>query len=208
MNIQPVVEGFGEISSLPVLVRRLRDIAEVHEIDVNRPIRRPRGRLVIEAFLREVVQLARRQEECGAILVVLDADDDCPAEMAPSLKAWASEEAGDIPCDIVMPKREFEAWFLAAIESLRGSRGIRDDAASHQDPEAPRDAKGKLEACMRQGASYYEKADQPALTAQFDMREAHHRCRSFRKLVKAFGDLTAAMGHPIEVWPPADWGEE
>ena len=42
---------------------------------------------------------------------------------------------------VVLAHREFEAWFLAAIESLRGTGGIRADAESHHDPESPREQK-------------------------------------------------------------------
>ena len=49
-----------------------------------------------------------------------------------------------MPCYVVMPNREYEAWFLATIESLRGTRGIRDDATPHPDPESPRGAAEEL----------------------------------------------------------------
>src|SRR5690348_5278607 len=108
MNIQPIVEGFGDVASVPVLIRRLRDLAELYEIDVNSPIRWPRGKLVIEDSLRGAVQLAKRQEECGAILILFDADDDCPAELAASLLTSARQETGDTACEIVLAKCEYE----------------------------------------------------------------------------------------------------
>jgi hypothetical protein len=91
------------------------------------------------------VQFAALRENCAGILVLFDADDDCPRELAPTLECWAREAAGGRPCAVVMAKREYEAWFLASIEGLRGRRGVLPDATSHPDPESPRDAKGKLE---------------------------------------------------------------
>ncbi len=58
-----------------------------------------------------------------------------------------------------------------------------------------------------QGRTYSPKTDQPALTAVFDMAMAFQRCRSFRRLVMAFGQLVMATGLALDVWPPADWQE-
>ena len=105
-----------------------------------------------------------------------------------------------------MAYREYEAWFLGSIESLRGKRGIRQDAESHPDPEQPKGAKGQLDARMQAGRSYSETADEPALSAEFDMRPTYQKCRSFRHLVKVFGELAAAGGSaPQAAWPPPAW---
>ena len=86
---------------------------------------------------------------------------------------------------MVMAKREYEAWFLASIEALRGRRGVLPEATPHPDPESPRDAKGKLERRMRPGASYSASVDQVAMTGHLDLESAYRGCRSFRKLVSA-----------------------
>lgn len=131
MKIQPIVEGHGEVEALPVLLRRLIDEAQVWTVGVGRPIRRPRTRLVQEEGVTQAVRLALEQPQCGAVLVLFDGNSDCPAELGPSVEAWATAAADDIPCRVVRAHREYEAWFLAAIESLRGSRGIRTDAQPH-----------------------------------------------------------------------------
>ena len=205
MNIQPIVEGHGEVSAVPVLLWRLRDLAQAFALDINAPIRRKRSELVQETGLRRSIQLARIQPNCGSIVVLFDSDKDCPREVAPQLQEWAQAEAGNIPCRIVLATKEYEAWFLASIESLRGLRGIRDDAISHPDPEAPRGAKSQLEERMRSGRSYSERADQPALSAGFAMRPAFKKCRSFRHLVKSFGELATTGGVVLETWPPPEW---
>ena len=208
MRIQPVVEGHGELQAVPVLLRRLRNAAQTYNIDVNAPIRRKRSELVQEAGLRRSIRLARLQQGCRAILVLFDSDDDCPAELGPRLQQWAHDAAAPIPCVVVMAQREYEAWFLAAIESLRGVRGVRDNAESHPDPETPRDAKGQLEARMRPSHSYSETADQAALSARLDISTVYGKCRSFRKFVQTFGILVTAMDQPITNWPPVVWPEE
>ena len=155
--------------------------------------------------MRTAVRLALLQDECRAILILFDGDDDCPMKLAPMVEAWARDEAGRVPCAVVIAHREYEAWFIAAIESLRGRRGILGDALSHPDPEAPRDAKGKLEERMEAGLSYSETLDQAALTALFDMASAYRACRSFRRMVRAFGLLVTGIGIELTAWPPAAW---
>ena len=78
MKIQPIVEGHGEVSALPVLLRRFRDEAEVWDVDIGRPIRRPRSRLVQEEELRQAVRLALLQPDCGAVLILFDGESDSP----------------------------------------------------------------------------------------------------------------------------------
>jgi hypothetical protein len=175
---------------------------------VNQPIRKRRPELADETELRRAVRLALKQEGCTAILILFDSDDDCPAELGPLVQAWAQDEAGKLPCAVVMAHREFEAWFLAAIESLRGTRGVRADALSHPEPESHRGAKGLLEQRLVKGRSYSETADQTALTARFDMARAYRRCRSFQHMVRAFGLLAAGVGVPLNPWPPEAWQEE
>jgi len=206
MKIQPIVEGHGEVGAVPELIRRLRNEAQAYNLDVNQPIRKSRTELTDETQLRRAVRLARKLEGCDAILILFDSDDDCPRGKGPEVQVWAREEARELPCVVVLANREFEAWFLAAIESLRGTRGIRADAQSHHDPESPRDAKGELERRLVKGRSYSETGDQPALAATFDFAAAHRRCRSFRRMVKAFSELVVALGETLPTpWPPADW---
>jgi hypothetical protein len=206
MIIQPIVEGHGEVRAVPLLLRRLREKAQTYPIEVNEPIRRHRSEFFDEAQVRKAVRLALKQD-CDAILLLFDGDgdEDCPMEQIPAILGWAQGEAAGKPCAAVMAYREYEAWFLACIESLRGKRGIRPDAESHPHPEQPKGAKGQLEQRMEAGMSYQETADQPALTALFDMEPAYRRCRSFRHLVKVFGELATATGLALEAWPPPEW---
>jgi len=56
--------------------------------------------------------------------------------------------------------------------------------------------------------AYSETGDQPAMSAVFDMGLAHRRNRSFRKLVKAIGELLTQLRQPLPAWPPAQWQPE
>jgi hypothetical protein len=205
MMIQPIVEGQGEEAAVPVLLRRLRDEAQAWTLDFAKPHRRRRSQLVKKESLQTAVRVAALREDCAGILVIFDADDDCPKELAPAIEDWAREAAPGKACAVVMANREYEAWFLASIEALRGTSGILDGATSHTHPEAPRDAKGQLKDRMAEGATYSPTVDQEPLTAHLNLESAYRRCRSFRKLVLAFGTLAAAAGAAPAVWPPAAW---
>lgn len=203
MTIQPIVEGHGEVRALPVLLRRILHEMEVWDVRVGGPIRYSRGQLVQETFLKSGVERARRLADGGAVLVLMDSDGECPAQLGPRLYEWAAAAA--VPCEVVLAHREYEAWFLAAIESLRGHGGIREDAAPYPDPENPRGSKAKIVERMLDGRSYLAKADQAALSAKFSLSDAYRRSRSFRKFTTAVGSLVRAMGRDLAEWPPPAW---
>ena len=207
MIIQPIVEGHGDVAAFPVLLRRLVEEAQAWTVSIGRPIRRSRYQLVQKAEVERAVRLALLQPNCGAVLILFDGDRDCPAELGPTVQAWATAVANDIPCGVVIAHREYEAWFLSAIESLRGYRGVMKDAEPHPNPENPRGAKEQLEARMQAGTSYLERTDQPAFSERFSLSDAYRRSRSFRKLTNSFGLLVRSMGEDLGVWPPTAWTE-
>lgn len=151
------------------------------------------------------MRLACAQPDCGAILILFNGDSDCPAELGPTVHGWATEAAGGVSCAVVLAHREYETWFLAGIDSLRGHRGVRNDAEPHPDPDIPRGAKEQLEVRMDPGATYIETMHQPAFSAKFSLSDAYRRSRSFRKLASSFGDLVRSMSQDIGAWPPAEW---
>jgi len=122
------------------------------------------------------------------VLVVLDADDDCPVELAKTILSWGRDVSPTMEIGLVVANREFESWFLAGIESLRGSRGIRQDAGAPLDCETIRDAKGRLNAFMI-GETYHALTHQPSFAATLDIGLAARRSRSLRKLVAEVGRL-------------------
>jgi Domain of unknown function (DUF4276) len=193
------------VSAFPELLRRLIAAAAVTGVEVARPIRRHRPELVHEEKLKTTIGLARAQPDCGAILILFDGDDDCPKELMSRLRPWAVAAAGSTPCEIVIAHREYEAWFLCAVESLRGLRGIDSTATSHTEPETIRDAKGALEKRMTPPNGYAETTDQVALSARFDMAAAYRASRSFRRLARAFALVIRGAGVLMPLWPPKDW---
>ena len=204
MVVQPIVEGRGDEAAAPILLRRLAEEAEAWNVRIARPHRRRRHQLARKADLQHAVRIALLTADCAGVLVLFDADDDCPRERAPEFDAWARAAAGPVPCAVVMANREYEAWLLAGIDPLRGTAGVRADAAVHPEPEKPRNAKREMKQRMS-GGRYLETVDQERLTATFDLVAAYRRCRSFRKLVTAFGLLLEGSDARPDTWPPAAW---
>ena len=89
--------------------------------------------------------------------------------------------------EAVVAKREYEAWFLASIESIAGSRTLARDIVAPRHPESIRGAKEWLS--QRRQTPYRPTADQAALTARFDMALVRRRSPSFDKLWRAVGAL-------------------
>ncbi len=183
-SIVPIVEGHGEASALPTLIRRIMGARTINILDA---IRKNRAWLLTERennLERTVEFAARKVRPAGAVLLLLDADDACPKQLAPRLIRRIHAAVSDVPVGVVLAKREYEAWFLAAAESIRGKRGLRGDLESPENPEAIRDAKGWLATRMGRARSYSETTDQPALTALFDLELATGRSPSLDKLVR------------------------
>ncbi|NNC20017.1 DUF4276 family protein [Corallococcus exiguus] len=195
MKIGLIVEGHGEVVAAPILVRRLTQwIAPTVHPEVLLPHRIPRGQLVKEDELRRAIELtARKVGDDGLILVLLDADKDLPCVLGPRLLTWARSQRSNRTISVVVAQCEYEAWFLAAAESLRGQRGLRSDLRAPSEPERIRDAKGWLGSHMPQ--AYSETLDQPALTSVFDL-EAARRADSFDKLVRDMGTLLGIPAPP------------
>lgn len=184
----PIVEGHGEVTALPTLLRRLAyESDRPMEAEIATPIRVKRDRFLNkpDEFRRMLLLARAKAGSDGRVLILLDADDDCPAQLGPKLMADAAMVAPDVRCSVVLANREFEAWFIAAAASLNGHRGFQlrpgDDA---QEPEIPRDAKGWMGNRMTSG--YGETTDQVAFTAVLDLDMARQRSRSFQKLCKDF----------------------
>jgi len=183
MKIASIVEGHGEVSAFPILLRRiLPEISQETPFQVLRPIRITKSKLVQAGELERAVALASiKAGPDGRILVLIDADQDCPAEEAPQMLGRAIGPVPAARISLVLAKGEFEAWFLAAARSLAGSRDLPRDLAPPQDPEGIRDAKGWLSRGMAGNRHYRETIDQPAFAAIMDLIQARD-APSFDKL--------------------------
>lgn len=190
--IVPIVEGQSEERAISGLIRRVLYARDVFDVPVARPFRVKRQRLVrVGELERSIVQAERSRAGASSILVLLDADDDCPADLSKELLDRARSQT-DLPVRVVFPQLEVEAWILAAVESVRGVRGIRADAEPPSDPEVVRDAKRALTRLMDGERGYVATDDLPALLEGLDLLLAERRSPSFAKFVRDLQNLIQA----------------
>src|SRR5690606_41542582 len=117
VTVVPIVEGHGDVQAVPVLIRRIAAHCRYQTPNVLRPVRVPRQKLVKPGEFERAVQLAMlKGGPDGGILVLVDAEDDCPAQLGPSFVLRAKAVRRNVPIAVVLAKHEFEAWFLAAAE--------------------------------------------------------------------------------------------
>jgi hypothetical protein len=184
INLGCIVEGHGDVSALPVLLRRLiAEIGSEVQPTILRPFRIGRYSTAKVGELERAIQATvNRLESPRFILIVLDAEDDCPAEFGPKLLQQAQKCRSDIPIGVVIANREFEAWFLASLDSLRGHGRISASAVFEGDPESVRGAKEYLTGQMEGSRRYSESVDQAKFAAIFDIQTTRTRSPSFAKL--------------------------
>jgi hypothetical protein len=193
------------VESVPQLLRRIQqELCPSLKLLIAPPLRTPRSKLVKKDELERAVELvARKTEPPRAILILVDSDDDPPCTLGPELLQRARQARPDVPIGLVLAKREFEAWFLASLESLAGKRGLPATLAPIGDPEAVRDAKRQLTRRMSGSRAYSSVADQPALTALFDMDLARSRSDSFDKCWREIARLLTQVT-PLGQGPRAE----
>lgn len=189
-RIIAIVEGHGEVAAAPILVRRIASaVAPGVPVEVLAPMRVPRNRLLKAGELERAVEFAARKAGPeGRILILIDADRDCPAERAPAILNRARAARGDRLIRVVLAKTEYEAWLIAAADSIAGHRSLDASITAPAAPESIADAKRWLTDRMAPGRSYRETLDQPALTDVFDMNSAR-AAKSFDELWRDVGSL-------------------
>jgi hypothetical protein len=182
-SIVSIVEGHGEIKAVPALLHKLLKYLEVSDVHVASPIRIPRGTLVSPGELERALELAhKRRKNVGAILVLIDADKDCPALIGFDLLERA-RKAIHLPVAVVLAKKEFETWFLGCLERYRGFMGIPDNVLAPDKPEEL-GGKGTLEGIMI-GFNYLPRIHQVDFVRKMEPEDlilCRERCPSFDKL--------------------------
>jgi len=139
--VATIVEGHAEVESVPLLLRRIFAQLGVSDIRVARPFRIKRNRVVKDGELeRAISQTIRDRDGVAGIMVLIDSDDDCPAELGVQLLDRAKQTT-QMPVSVVLANREFECWLLGSKESLRGINGIVENATAPLNPENIRGSK-------------------------------------------------------------------
>lgn len=207
LRVAPIVEGHGEVNAIRGLLRRIwTELLDGEYVEVIRPIRRPRTKLIRPQELKRAVRLAVLKlgeptvpTDRATVLILLDADKDAPCLLGPKLLEYAREARGDADIACVLAKVEYETWFVAAADSLRDYLEIRPDESIPSAPEEARCGKGWIARHFKR-IKYAETLDQAAMTAAMDLSLRRNRSPSFDKLCRELEKrLSPPQGRPSTV---------
>lgn len=196
--IVPIVEGFGDIDATPLLVKRvLQERLHRYDIRISRPIA-GHGKDGAVVRLERFIELALRVPNRGAILVLLDSGTTCHRPESGELSSRIRALKLPVPAAVVLAVHEFEAWFIASIEAIRGKPikgrpGLDPATLLPPSSEGISGAKEWLTRYMPPGRAYKETLDQAALAAMISLELAFQHSRSFRRLCHAIEQLVEAM---------------
>lgn len=190
-----VVEGKGEVEAATSLVARLWKDLDLRPISWTPARRWPKVHL--EAEVAHACEWARGQRDVGALLLLRDEDDGCPADVAPRVSAWLSAARLPFPAAITLLHREYEVLFLASLSTIRGQdlvdeRGIRRpglvaSARCDRDLESIRGVKELLSSMYPPRRRYKPSLDQLPMTRLIDFAEVRN------SRLPCFGTLERAL---------------
>ncbi len=198
--IAPVVEGQTEQGCLERLLHRVwcELLAQPERLQVLEPFRGQRDALVHpdgkvltasvqKAFLKLHAKVRKDADARSLLLILLDAEGDCPATLAPRLLTVARAALPpDSSVACVLPKRMLENWIVAGSATLAGVNGLPN---SLPPPTNPEDCGGSgwLSAQLRsvnQGRKYTKTADAKVFVAGMDLQGCRSTAPSFDKLCR------------------------
>jgi hypothetical protein len=184
LTVFPIVEGHGDVLATPILLRRLgAEMFGVHDLVVLRPFRLPRTKIEIPGELERALQLGaaklRSVEGRAMVLVLMDADEALPCDLAPKLMARSGVIAIDVACVLANP--EFETWFVAS------ARSLFSETVAALAPKDPEEQRARKKWVTDRLGGYSETLDQPRLAAGMDLVLCRERSPSFDKLCRELG---------------------
>ena len=128
MKVISIVEGDGEVQAVPVLLRRVAQWRTPDRVvEVAPPIRVRKDRFLNrDAEFQRYLQLAAAKcGDDGWILILLDADDACPAEMSSQVLGRANACVPHRRVSIVLA-----TWHEFELDYRRFSSGTRSQGGS------------------------------------------------------------------------------
>ncbi len=171
----------GKGGGATVLVRRiLHEYLRAYDWQVK--VAKVGALPTLQGKIESMVRYFRQRSE-DAVLILLDLDDGCPVEEARALAQGLRNLSPPKPIAVAFAVREFEAWFLAAAQSLWGQ--------TYPQPESRRDAKGEIRRHFC--PDYAPTTHQASLSAEMDLSQASANSRSFRRLLHAVEELVQAV---------------
>lgn len=168
----PIVEGQGEVGAVPKLLYRIcAEKAPFIIPRVNEPIRVKANQFiqngdVFAKYYGLAAAKARMHQPSGRVLIFLDSEDYCPAQLGPRLMQQAVSLNAGVRCDVILAYREYETWFIASARSL----GLPENQEIPEDPCLNRGAKEWLSRNLQ--IQYSEVRHQAEFTQRMDLDSA------------------------------------
>lgn len=181
-HIGLVVEGAGDRSALPVLLRaHLYADHEFRDI-LGKPVpAHGREKATGDGGIEGYVATAGLRPGCVGVLVVLDGEGDCVAELGPTLLQRASSVIGK-PVRIALADRDFESWIYASAESLDLNLEYAENVAGQ----------GAIKAALKP-QKYVKPTWQPRLASRMDLPVAIGRSPSLARAIERFDELRGLL---------------
>ena len=197
-SIVVLVEGEGDAAAVPKLVAvALRRLGRHDWFVVQKQTTKVGGVAALKKRLDSHAGYLRIKSP-DAALVLLDLEDGCPKTEATELAGLLRGYNLPFPVAVVLAHREYEAWFLASLETIApDAADLPSDAEFSDDPEGPRGCKERLTAMMPAGKTYRETTHQAEYTSRLDFDLAQARSRSFRRFVHAVDQVTTVSGSVV-----------
>jgi Domain of unknown function (DUF4276) len=182
-----IVEGQGDGSALPVLLRMFFGEEGHHRIALGTPIvAKGRTKLLKEGELERFVTLAGQVPGACGVLVVFDANGDPACELGPACLARA-RAATHLPVRVCLAVREFENWIVASAETVFEMEELPLESA---------EGIGALQVIkeIRAPQKYVKTLHQAGLASSIDLSLARGRAPSLDRLLRYAEELVTECG--------------
>lgn len=200
-----LVEGYGDVDAAHNLLTRLGN-----EFGIATPWARPlRWPNIINwnptrqgyGGLHKGLEFIRGKKDAAGLLILRDAEDECPKESAPGIAAQIQAQGLPFKTAVALLKPEYEVLFLPCMHRMQGI-GFPPEVKWNDDWEAHRDVKGWLGRQLPEGKIYKPAVNQKKMTQRIDLDELA------AANVPCFGSLTrvirflGANNSTANVYPP------
>jgi hypothetical protein len=213
LYIATVVEGKTEVNCVARLLRRiwLELLGNVESIEFLEPARGNRDLLLaengtglgikIEAARSKLLQRIRADPSGrGLVFLLLDAEEDCPAVLAPRLLETARRAGQGIDIACALAKRMFENWIVAGASTLNGVGGLPDQLPPVDRFEDRSGAKWLDDQLRRQNRrrKYKKTVDARVFVEKMNLEGCRANSPSFDKLCRELAIRQIAPESPSE----------
>lgn len=183
LTIAPIVEGHGEQNAIRPLLTNIISSTDGNVYPrIGAPYRVPWGSLVnAPGRLEQAAQVVLREGGLNSrLLVLLDADECCPALLGPKLHQRLVSQFPDTPISVSVAEWEYESWFIASAESIALHVGASLEVEVPENIEEIHNPKAWIEQNILHGR-YKETSAQASFSSAIDVPLARQRSHSFNR---------------------------